>query len=131
MFPGSGAAALLAVIAALPAGCPSCYGPLLGRSWPPAREGYVNPIPAENALPGDAHWADGPDSTAHEIEGYADRISARAGDSIPVRVSSSTSTTASWSLYRLGWYGGAGARLVGSGGPVSVDTQPACPVEQG
>src|SRR6185503_4274428 len=45
--------------------------------------------------------------------------------------SSSAASTATWTLYRLGDYGGAGARNVASGGPVSVSPQPACPMEAG
>lgn len=101
------------------------------RTWPPARPGYSNPIPGENLLTGDPGWLSGPDATAHEIEGYADRISVRAGDAISVRVSSSTATTATWTLYRIGWYGGAGARAVRSGGPVAVAPQPSCPMDAG
>jgi hypothetical protein len=101
------------------------------RTWPPARDGYTNPVPIENGLAGDAHWVDGSDALAREIEGYADRISARAGDTVAVHVSSSASSTATWMLYRLGWYGGAGARLVQTGGPVPVVTQGSCPMEPG
>src|SRR5439155_2963693 len=95
------------------------------------RPGYVNPIPVENVRAGDLDWLSGPDATAHEIEGYADRISAHAGDTVAVQVSSTVSTSASWVLYRLGWYGGAGARSTRTGGPLTVGPQPACPMEAG
>src|SRR5215470_19464124 len=56
------------------------------------KAGYVNPIPAENALPGDPAWAlvrgDGAPSgqaainrPAH-VEAYADRVSVKAGESL-------------------------------------------------
>src|SRR5207245_10426528 len=36
--------------------------------------------------------------------------------------------SASWALFRLGWYGGAGARrILSSSRPVFVGAQPACP----
>src|SRR5437667_239850 len=36
--------------------------------------------------------------------------------------------SASWALFRLGWYGGAGARrILGSTQPLSLGDQPACP----
>src|SRR5437870_5140368 len=101
------------------------------RKWPPLRPGYVNPIPDENALAGNPDWLSGPDATAHEIEGYADRISARAGDTLSVQVSSSIFTTATWVLYRIGWYGGTGARSISTGGPLTVGPQSPCPMEAG
>jgi len=39
-----------------------------------------------------------------------------------------TGASASWALFRLGWYGGAGARrILSSSRPVFVGAQPACP----
>jgi len=99
--------------------------------WPPLRPGYVSPIPAENALAGSSDWLSGRDATAHEIEGYADHISARAGDAVGLQLSSSISTTVTWILFRLGWYGGAGARIIRTGGPLTVGPQAACPMEAG
>jgi len=128
------AARLLMLGAALAVNLPSCrnaHDRSLSRSWPPVRIGYVNPIPAENALGGDPAWLNGPDAAGHQLEGYADRISARAGDVVHMQVSSDEATTATWTLYRLGWYGGAGARAVRSGGPISVGPQPGCPIEAG
>src|SRR5882724_5241227 len=101
------------------------------RSWPPFRARYVNPIPVENALAGDSSWLNGPDATGHQLEGYADRISARSRDTVQMQVSSDVATTATWTLYRLGWYGGAGALAVRSGGPILVGPQPSCPMETG
>src|SRR5579859_5594970 len=50
-------------------------GPL-AYSWPPARPGYVNPIPAENARQGDFNWQKGfTNAFALQIEAYADRVS--------------------------------------------------------
>src|SRR5439155_17310227 len=82
-----------------------------------------------NALPGDATWSQGTDATNHELEGYGDRISAHAGQSVGFRISSDVASSAVWTLYRLGWYGRAGARRVHSGGPISVGPQTPCPVE--
>jgi hypothetical protein len=101
------------------------------RVWPPTRTGYSNPIPVENALPGNADWLSGVDAASHQLEGYADRISARAGETVQMQISADVATTATWTLYRLGWYGGTGARAVQSGGPISIGPQPACPVEPG
>ncbi|MFL5375374.1 MAG: hypothetical protein ACJ78T_15370, partial [Myxococcales bacterium] len=52
------------------------------RHWPPDRTGYVNPIAGENQLAGDFSWNRGFTNpyAGHMIEGYADRVSAKAGD---------------------------------------------------
>src|SRR5436305_3645435 len=105
--------------------------PAAARSWPPARPGYSNPIPAENGLAGDADWSSGTLATQEQLAAYGSRISAHGGQTVEMHVSSDVAASAAWSLYRLGHYGGAGARLVRQGGPVSVAPQPACPMEAG
>ena len=92
---------------------------------PPPPE--ANPIPAENAQPGDPSWVT-QGGQGHAVELYLDRASARAGDSIAVMASADPSSSAQWFLYRLGWYGGAGARRVLEGTAV-LSPQGACPVE--
>lgn len=100
----------------------------------------MNPIPAENALAGDPRWAitrgDGAPSGAGalrrpvHVEAYADRVSARAGDTIQVMANIPSSMGGPmgvhWTLYRLGWYGGAGARKVAEGTAIA-GSQPSCP----
>ncbi|HET7785547.1 MAG TPA: N,N-dimethylformamidase beta subunit family domain-containing protein, partial [Myxococcales bacterium] len=98
------------------------------RPWPPVRPGYVNPVLAENQLQGDASWKRGfsnpyPD---HVIEGYADRVSARSGELVQLMMrSDQPGAFASWTLYRVGWYGGAGARAL-IGGNTALPAQNAC-----
>ncbi len=100
------------------------------RPWPAGRPAsYVNPIPAENARAGDPGWQDGVGS--HAIEAYTDRVSARAGDQVSVQVRSDAAHPARWALYRLGWYGGAGARKVAEGDAGTVGPQAPCPPEAG
>ena len=101
-------------------------GPVTARQWPPDRTGYVNPIPTENAQAGDADWQSFSTSWNHQVEGYADRVSASVGDSVNVMASSDAAKSASWQLYRLGWYGGAGARKLAEG-TTSLAKQAACP----
>jgi len=94
------------------------------------RSGYNNPIPAENQRSGDPAWDRGFNrSNRGQLEAYADRVSANAGDTIQLMVRSDrTGASASWALFRLGWYGGAGARrILSSSRPVFVGAQPACP----
>lgn len=100
------------------------------RVWPPAdRTGYVSPIAAENQKQGNTDLL--PTRTVygakHQIEGYADRVSASAGDTVQVMVNADVAGhTATWQLYRIGWYAGAGARRVLTGTSYPVAVQPAC-----
>jgi hypothetical protein len=102
--------------------------------------GYTNPIPAENALAGDPDWAvkrgDGAPSGAASlkrpvhVEAYADRVSVKAGETIQVMANIPSTAGGPmgvhWTLYRLGWYGGAGARKLAEG-TATAGPQPACP----
>ena len=71
-------------------------------------------IAEENALPGSTGWqpytATAP---VHAIDGYASEVSALPGDTIHFHVSTSPAARYRIELYRLGWYGGKGGRLVG------------------
>jgi len=83
-----------------------------------------NPIAAENALPGDSGWQLRQRAGAGVLEGYASATSVNHGEAIDVHLRASAAHTVRWRLYRMGWYGGAGGRLVASGGPVDVGPQP-------
>jgi DNA-binding beta-propeller fold protein YncE len=96
------------------------------RSWPPSRPGYQSPIAGENALPGNPDWR-GTDIAFDKIEGYTSLISAHTGDEVSVMMRADKSRTVHWSVYRIGWYGGAGARLIVDGDDVPAQEQPACP----
>jgi DNA-binding beta-propeller fold protein YncE len=98
-----------------------------GRDWPPAdRQGYVNPIPDENALPGSPDWR-GAQPAQNHILAYADHVSARAGGHVAVRASADQPRDATWSVYRVGWYDGAGGRQILDATPVSLTPQAPCP----
>jgi DNA-binding beta-propeller fold protein YncE len=87
---------------------------------PPRPSPHVNLVPTENALAGAADWRLQVGAPAHEIEGYALRQSATPGEAVAVAVSCSSGAAAfHWTLYRLGYYGGAGARAVASGDAVA------------
>lgn len=107
-------------------GCPGCTPDAVTMS----RIFRANPIPAENAKPGNADWRSGSRTWARQVEMYASTDSAAANETIKVRVSTSTTTTVTAEVYRLGWYRGAGARKVWSGGPFASQTQAACAVHQ-
>lgn len=75
-----------------------------------------NPIQRENALPGVSTWRI-PDALAAttQIQGYASAESATAGQTLTFFVSvQRPGDTYTVDIYRLGWYGGAGARLMTS-----------------
>ena len=93
----------------------------------PAVPPLPNPITEENAQPGDSGWKLSPPAPKHQLEGYGSRITLHPGDAVDVAVNVGQAQPVSWRLYRIGWYGGAGARLVQQGGPVTVAPQPACP----
>jgi hypothetical protein len=88
----------------------------------------ANQIVAENCRPGNpsTEW-DINGSGDPRIQGFATDISANAGETIAFKISSD-SPNYRVDIYRLGYYGGAGARLVATVRP-SVplpQTQPAC-----
>ncbi|WP_374772014.1 hypothetical protein OG756_01690 [Streptomyces sp. NBC_01310] len=68
-------------------------------------------VKAENALPGSPDWRITRAGPARAVEGFADRVSVCPGESIALRVST-TSALYTVSAYRMGWYGGARARLI-------------------
>src|SRR5215475_1877348 len=85
-----------------------------------------NPISIENGLGGDTDWdiTGAGDST---IQGFATDISYNTGDTVNFKVNTD-STNYTIDIYRLGYYGGAGARKLTSVTPSATlpQTQPAC-----
>jgi hypothetical protein len=69
------------------------------------------PVVAENALPGTAGWL-GPDATGRAAEVYASATDALPGDTVALHVSTEPGAMYRVLVYRLGWYGGVGARQV-------------------
>jgi hypothetical protein len=70
-------------------------------------------IERENARPGDSGWVL-TDPADHEIEGYASATSLNRGATIRFFISTKDPTY-TMDIYRMGWYGGVGARLVKGG----------------
>jgi len=66
-------------------------------------------IASENQKPGDPNWVLTNPATEHEIEGYASAASVNRGKQISFFVSTSDPSFRI-ELFRLGWYGGIGAR---------------------
>jgi hypothetical protein len=68
-----------------------------------------NAVQIENAQPGATGWQAAGTSS---IEGYASEIGAAPGETIHFHVSTRPAARYRIEIYRLGWYGGAGGRLM-------------------
>src|SRR6476659_7312661 len=78
--------------------------------WPTWSEAATR-IQLENARPGTADWKLTNPAESGEIEGYASLTSVQRGREIKFFVNT-TEAAYSIEVYRMGWYGGAGARRV-------------------
>ena len=76
----------------------------------------LSPIVQENLRPGDPSWVL-TDPADHEVEGYASATSINLGESLKLYIHT-TDPTVGLAIYRMGWYGGLGARL--AQGPISL-----------
>ncbi|MES4785340.1 MAG: hypothetical protein C4294_05415, partial [Nitrospiraceae bacterium] len=74
----------------------------------------ANPIQLENLRPGTAAWQLTQPAEYGEIEGYASLTSVNRGGQISFFVNTAEPFY-TIDIYRMGWYGGAGARLVRGG----------------
>lgn len=89
-----------------------------------------HPISTENARPGSPDWRITRPSWQREIEGYAGAPSVEAGSKIDFKISLSAKAPFTWRVYRLGYYGGVGAREVLRGGPLNGYPQAGCPMQR-
>ncbi len=82
---------------------------LLGTT---AHSAFANPIQIENAKAGNPEWRIDEQKVAknNEIEGYASPASVNSNQKISLYVNSTNDRSYTLTIYRLGWYGGAGAR---------------------
>jgi hypothetical protein len=85
----------------------------------------ANPVSKENRRSGDDSWlptAPGgtrpagthPQDVNHHVEGYPSRTSVTPGEILDFHVSTAPAANYRVGVYRLGWYDGAGGRLVAS-----------------
>lgn len=112
---------------------------VLALTWPvhaSASRFFGNPIQRENQLPGSTGWrvVNLADGTPEQIVGYASQTSVAAGNTITFRVSvnppaSNPSRKYSLAIYRMGWYGGQGGRLVHQQSDLDGITQPDCALQ--
>lgn len=88
-------------------------------------------IRRENARPGSTDWQltrvrleDYNATRAPDIEGYCSRQSVKAGESLDICVSTNPAVPFRIEIFRTGYYGGRGARLMTTLGPFPGVTQP-------
>ncbi|HYB17496.1 MAG TPA: hypothetical protein VEF71_18775, partial [Streptosporangiaceae bacterium] len=111
-FLGLGA---LGVTGAVAACSSSSGGPPAASATTTPRTSAGRRVVSENSLPGDPHWEIRHLGSAHAIEGYTDAASVLTGQ--PFRLFVSTDSSGfQVQAFRLGWYGGAGARQVWQSG---------------
>jgi N,N-dimethylformamidase beta subunit-like protein len=72
----------------------------------------MNAVAAENQRTGSRGWAMRP-APKGAIEGYASEISVAPGESLHLHVSTRAAASYRVAIYRIGWYKGAGGRLMG------------------
>lgn len=96
----------------------------------------ANPIVLENQQPGSDAWkfysfvgAQIADDVGMQIKGYASAVSVNKGENIGFHVSVSPAQNFTLDIYRMGYYGGKGARLLQSVGPIAGVQQPTCPID--
>lgn len=91
-----------------------------------------NPTVVENQQPGTTSWQTGragflvSDDRTGQVKGYASATSVNRGQSIDLKVSVNPAQSFTIDVYRMGWYGGTGGRLMAHIGPVAGTRQPAC-----
>ncbi|GAA2109876.1 hypothetical protein GCM10009841_31490 [Microlunatus panaciterrae] len=86
----------------------------------------TNEIACENSKPGNpsSEW-DISGSGSASIQGFATDISVNRGSTIGFKVKT-TATSYRLDIYRMGYYGGAGARKVATVSPTTFPKQPSC-----
>jgi hypothetical protein len=102
--------AVLATAATVVAGRPA-HRPTATALASPATGVASSWVAGENRRPGTTGWRITRLGAEHAIEGWADQVSATSGDRVGLFVST-TAPRFRVEAYRMGWYGGRGARLV-------------------
>jgi hypothetical protein len=82
----------------------------------------ANPVTVENSKPGTAQWKLLNPALQHQIEGYASATSFNRGETVSLYVNTSAPTF-NLDVFRMGYYNGAGARLVYSAANLTGATQ--------
>ncbi len=87
-----------------------------------------NPVVVENCFPGHRGWGlkSSAQVRAGGIEGFATAQSINRGQTVDLKVNSANSTTFNVEIYRTGYYGGAGARLMSTMRNIPGTAQTGC-----
>ena len=75
------------------------------------------------------HGYERADDTHEQVKAYASATGVGHGETITFHVSVSPPQRYTIDVYRIGWYGGSGGKLVTSLQPLDGVTQPACPLD--
>jgi len=104
----------LSVLPARPASAAPCDVPV------------VSPVACENTKPGspESEW-DVTGAGSSSIQGFATEMSVDQGETVGFKVDTPASSYR-LDIYRMGYYGGSGARKVATVTPTTVNNQPAC-----
>ena len=105
----------------------SCAG--CGGSAPDVTLPRPHLISEENQRPGDKGWPLDLEGADPAFGAYARPLSLAAGERLDVQASVTSDTQVSWKIYRLGWYGGMGGRLLAQSDPATLSPQPAPAVD--
>ena len=92
----------------------------------PCAAPVVNQVACENTQPGTPNWQVNSDDPT--IAGFTTDISSTAGGTVAFKVNTNASSYAVY-IFRLGYYGGVGARQVATLNVGTKTTQPACKVD--
>ena len=109
---------------------PLVLGMLLALPHGALAQGASNPIVEENRKPGATDWqltrarVDSGGFRSPWIEGYCSKQSVKAGEMIDIMVSTNPPVRFEIEVFRMGYYGGKGARLMTALGPFDGVTQP-------
>lgn len=79
-----------------------------------------SPIADENQRQGSQGWQLSQGST--QLAAWADRTSALPGERVTIHAGAASPTAATWQLWRLGYYRGAGGRKILEGGTAQIPT---------
>ena len=85
-----------------------------------------NPVVAENILPGNpiSEWGV-PDFRDNRINGFSTKMSLNSGETVHFKINVEAGATYTLKIYRIGYYGGNGARLLQNLGLLQGVAQPA------
>ena len=134
-LPGAAALCVLLLILTTASGCSIASAPTPPPSPTPTLTPcdrafeLPNPIAAENSCAGTTSWqADHPSGSDDAIEGYTAPSVVDPGGVVQLYVST-TALTYTFAVYRLGYYSGAGARLMYTSPTATGSVQPAATLD--